>query len=75
MIYVFYIYSPMQLFVTDYQKQLTTVTISNPDLLSQVRKVLRANIGDSIWIQSPENEHTKTRYEVRIDRWDNKQVE
>jgi len=65
----------MQLFVTEYTKKETHIVIANIELLSQLRKVLRASIGDSIWIQSPEYESTKTRYEVRIDRWDNKQVE
>lgn len=65
----------MQLFVTDYQKQWATVTISNPDLLSQVRKVLRAKIGDVIWIQSSNNETTKTRYEVQIEHWNDKDIQ
>lgn len=49
--------------------------IGNVELLSQIRKVLRANIGDTFWIQSPENENKKTRYELRIDRWDNKTLQ
>ena len=65
----------MQLFITEYKKKEKTIVITDADLLSQLRKVLRASIGDSIRIQSPENETKKTRYEVRIDRWDNKQVE
>ncbi len=44
--------------------------ISNPELLSQLRKVLRAEIGDTIWVQSPIDEKTKLRFEVRIDGWD-----
>ena len=59
----------MQLFVTEYQKKNTTVTISNTDLLSQIRKVLRASIGDTLWIQSPRNEAKKIRYEIRIEVW------
>lgn len=65
----------MQLFVTDYQKQWTTVTISNPDLLSQVRKVLRAKIGDVIWVQSIKDEATKTRYELQIESWNDKDIQ
>ncbi|HBB04924.1 TPA: hypothetical protein DCZ39_08890 [Patescibacteria group bacterium] len=65
----------MQLFVTDYTKKDNNVVINNVDLLSQLRKVLRASIGDIIWIQSPQNEAKKTRYEVRIDVWDNKIIE
>ena len=65
----------MQLFVTEYTKKEKSVIIHNADLLSQLRKVLRANIGDIIWIQSPQNETKKTRYEVRINVWDNKIIE
>lgn len=65
----------MQLFITEYTKKDNTIVIANSDLLSQLRKVLRANIGDTLWIQSSENEAKKTRYEVRITAWDNKIVE
>jgi hypothetical protein len=65
----------MQLFVTEYKKKNTTIEIANLALLSQLRKVLRANIGDIIWIQSPKNEVQKIRYELRIELWDNKIVE
>ena len=65
----------MQLFITEYIKKSNNIVIENSDLLSQLRKVLRASIGDIIWIQSPENESKKTRYEVRITAWDNKIVE
>ena len=61
----------MQLFITEYKKKDQTVVISDIDLLSQLRKVLRASIGDIIWIQSPGNEAKKIRYEVRIEVWDN----
>ncbi len=60
----------MQLFITEYKKKDTSVVITDSDLLSQLRKVLRANIGDSIRIQSPHNEPDKMRYEVRIDKRD-----
>ena len=65
----------MQLFVTNYTKKDIHIVVADSDLLLQLRKVLRANIGDTIWIQSPENESKKIRYEVRIDRWDNKIIE
>lgn len=65
----------MQLFVTNYTKKDKHITVADTDLLLQLRKVLRANIGDTLWIQSPEYESKKIRYEVRIDRWDNKIVE
>ena len=65
----------MQLFVTNYTKKNTHIMVADTDLLLQLRKVLRANIGDTLWIQSPDNESKKIRYEVRIDRWDNKILE
>jgi 16S rRNA U1498 N3-methylase RsmE len=65
----------MQLFVTEYKKKEKTIVIADTDLLSQIRKVLRASIGDSIRIQSPDKEKIKVRYEVKIDRWDNKILE
>lgn len=49
--------------------------ISNPEILSQVRKVLRVKIGDSIWIQSSSNEAQKTRYEVQIEHWNDKDIQ
>lgn len=52
-----------------------TIVISDIDLLSQLRKVLRMKIGDIIWIQSRQNENKKTRYELRVDVWDNKILE
>ena len=65
----------MQLFVTNYTKKDAHIIVADSDLLLQLRKVLRANIGDTLRIQSPEHESKKIRYEVRIDRWDNKIVE
>ena len=65
----------MQLFVTEYKKNGTSITIADTDLLSQLRKVLRSSIGDVIWVQSPKYELKKTRYEVRIEVWDKKIVE
>lgn len=64
----------MQLFVTDYKKKGSTMTIDHPEILSQVRKVLRAKIGDTIRVQSHIYEAPMTRYEVRIDQWDDKEI-
>jgi len=64
----------MQLFVSDYTKQWSTIIISNLELLSQVRKVLRAKIGDIFYIQNPTKEAEKVRYEIRIEQWDNKTI-
>ena len=64
----------MQLFVTDYKKKGTKITIDHPDILSQVRKVLRAKIGDTIWVQSPIYEATMTRYEICMDQWNDKEI-
>lgn len=65
----------MQLFVTEYKKQWTTVIVSNPEILLQVRKVLRAKIGDKIYIQSPSNEEVKTRYEIEIEQRNDKDIQ
>ena len=65
----------MQLFVTEYKKKEKTLVIADSDLLSQLRKVLRTKIGDTIWIQSPTHEAEKIRYEIRIEIWDNKLLE
>lgn len=64
----------MQLFITSYTKKADTVTIENAEILSQVRKVLRARIGDTIRVQSHIYEAPMTRYEVRIDQWDDKEI-
>jgi len=40
----------MQLFVTEYKKKDATIVITDSDLLSQLKKVLRASIGDIIRI-------------------------
>jgi 16S rRNA (uracil1498-N3)-methyltransferase len=58
-----------------YKKKVNTVTIESAEILSQVRKVIRANIGDILRIQDPINEAEKTRYEVRIDNWNDKELQ
>jgi hypothetical protein len=65
----------MQLFVTEYTKKNDILIINDMELLSQVRKVLRAKIGDVIRIQNPMNEEKKIRYELTIERWDDKHME
>ncbi len=65
----------MQLFITTYRKKADIVTIEDIEILSQVRKVLRAKIGDTIWIQDPVNEAEKIRYEVRINDWNDKALQ
>jgi len=57
----------MQLFVTEYKKKDATIVITDSDLLSQLKKVLRASIGDIIRIQNPQKESKKVRYELRIE--------
>lgn len=66
--------SCMQLFITPYKKKAETVIIENTEILSQVRKVLRAKIGDTIRVQSPLYEATMTRYEIRMDQRDDKEI-
>lgn len=41
-----------QLFLTNYTIKGGEILITNPDLLSQVRKVLRLQKGDTIYVQS-----------------------
>ncbi|MEI6672153.1 MAG: RsmE family RNA methyltransferase [bacterium] len=65
----------MQLFITEYSKKNDTIIVNDTELLAQLRKVLRARIGDHIWIQSPQDEKTKIRYEISITLWDNKMFE
>jgi hypothetical protein len=65
----------MQLFISEYTKKGPTITIANPDILSQVRKVLRAKIGDIIWIQNSKNESEKIRYEIQIENWNDKEIQ
>lgn len=71
--FVFFL-SLMQLFITSYTKKESTITINDAEILLQVRKVLRAKIGDVIWIQSPIYEATMTRYEVRMDKRNDKEI-
>ena len=56
-----------QLFLTDCNIKGTEILITNPDLLSQVRKVLRLQKGDTIYVQN-----AWTRYEIEIKDWDDK---
>lgn len=72
---IFQSFLVMQLFITSYKKRAHTVTIDNTEILSQVRKVMRANIGDILRIQDSINEAEKTRYEVRIDNWNDKELQ
>ena len=73
---IYYLFvSVMQLFITKYTKKDTHIIITDSDLLSQLRKVLRASIGDIIRVQSPEYENKKIRYEIRIEVWNNTTLE
>lgn len=65
----------MQLFVTKYKKQWSTITLSDSDLLSQLRKVLRAKIGDIIRVQDPTHETKKVRYELSIQAWNDTDIQ
>lgn len=65
----------MQLFVTDYQKQGTMVTIADLEILSQLRKVLRTKIGDIFWVQSPTPSSSSIRYEVQLQQRNDKMMQ
>jgi len=41
----------MQLFITDYKLEKENIIINNPEILDQVRKVLRLRKGDKIAVQ------------------------
>lgn len=64
-----------QLFIiSTLQKKGNQLFIPNvPELLAQLRKVLRAKIGDSIFVQSEEGE--KIRYEMKIIHRTDKDLE
>ena len=53
-----------QLFLTDCKIKGEEILIDNKDLLSQVRKVLRLQKGDTFYVQN-----NGTRYEVEIKDW------
>ena len=65
----------MQLFITDYIKRTTTIEINNSDLLAQLRKVLRAKIGDIFWVQSPVPSDSCIRYEVQLQQRNDKMMQ
>lgn len=65
----------MQLFVTDYTKHTDTIEICNLDVLSQLRKVLRAKIGDIFWVQSPVPSDSCIRYEVQLQQRNDKMMQ
>ncbi|MDR0370079.1 MAG: hypothetical protein LBH96_06375 [Candidatus Peribacteria bacterium] len=62
----------MQLFITpQLEKQGNQIFLKNvPELLSQIRKVLRGKIGDTIAVQNKEG--IITRYTIQISDWTDK---
>ena len=57
----------MQLFITEFQKKENIITIENTEVLSQIRKVLRMKIWDSLFVQNED-----ARYELEIVDWNDK---
>lgn len=59
----------MQLFITEFEKKWESIKISNTEILSQIRKVLRMKIWDEFFVQ---NENV--RYKLKISDRDNKNI-
>lgn len=59
----------MQLFITDFEKKWETIKITNQEILSQIRKVLRMKIWDNIFVQNWD-----IRHELQISDWDDKNI-
>ena len=59
----------MQLFITDFEKKWEMIKISNAEILSQIRKVLRMKIWDEIFVQD-----WNIRYKIQISDRDDKNI-
>lgn len=59
----------MQLFITEFEKKWESIKISNTEILSQIRKVLRMKIWDEFFVQ---NENI--RYKLQITDRDDKNI-
>ena len=59
----------MQLFITEFEKKWESIKISNPEILAQIRKVLRMKIWDDFFVQ---NENI--RYKLQITDRDDKNI-
>ena len=54
-----------QLFITPYEKSGNTITITNPEIIDQCRKVLRLAVGKEISLQNS-NRDSSTRHTITI---------
>ncbi len=59
----------MQLFITNFEKKWESIKISDIEILSQVRKVLRMKIWDSFFVQNG-----NARYKLKISNRDDKNI-
>lgn len=59
----------MQLFITDFEKKWESIKISDTEILSQIRKVLRMKIWDTFFVQNE-----STRYKLEISDRDDKNI-
>ena len=59
----------MQLFITEFEKKWESIKISNTEILSQIRKVLRMKIWDTFFVQNG-----NTRYKLEILDRDDKNI-
>ena len=59
----------MQLFITDFEKKWEIIKISDTEIISQIRKVLRMKIWDIFFVQNG-----NTRYKLEISDRDDKSI-
>ena len=59
----------MQLFITEFEKKWETIKISDTEILSQIRKVLRMKIWDTFFVQNK-----NTRHKIEISERDDKNI-
>lgn len=59
----------MQLFITNFEKKGNEITITNQEILNQIRKVLRMRIWEYIFVQKDD-----LRYKIKITKRDDKDI-
>ena len=59
----------MQLFITEFEQKWDAIKITNQEILSQIRKVLRMKIWDTFFVQNG-----NIRYKLQISDWDDKNI-
>ena len=59
----------MQLFITNFEKKRNEITITNQEILNQIRKVLRMRIWEYIFVQKDD-----LRYKIKLTKRDDKDI-